>query len=154
MADINHNAISDPYIHEPKGVSTATSGQVYKANGSGSGAWTSNINKYTLTVTLPDVSAASSAYVVAPIAGTLKRIDSVLGGAITLANSAMSFTIAGVAVTGSAQTIAFSGSGAGVAFSSTPSAANTVTAGQVIAATSDGGSTTTQPLTITYTIEV
>lgn len=38
---IQHNTITDPNIHEPKGVSTATDGQVYKADGAGSGTWTS-----------------------------------------------------------------------------------------------------------------
>lgn len=36
---IEHKDIADPYIGEPKGASTATAGQVYKANGSGSGVW-------------------------------------------------------------------------------------------------------------------
>ena len=35
-----HSAITDPNIHEPKGISTASNRQVYKANGSGSGTWT------------------------------------------------------------------------------------------------------------------
>ena len=39
MANVEHNVIADPDIHEPKGVASATSGQVYQANGSGSGAW-------------------------------------------------------------------------------------------------------------------
>lgn len=37
---IQHNVITDPDLHEPKGVASATSGKVYIANGSGSGAWT------------------------------------------------------------------------------------------------------------------
>lgn len=37
---IQHNIITDPDIHEPKGVAAATSGRVYISNGSGSGAWT------------------------------------------------------------------------------------------------------------------
>lgn len=37
---IEHSAAVDPNIHEPKGVSTATPGQVYIANGSSSGVWT------------------------------------------------------------------------------------------------------------------
>ena len=41
MANVNHSALSDPYLHEPKGASTASSGDIYLANGSGSGAWTS-----------------------------------------------------------------------------------------------------------------
>lgn len=34
-----HQNISDPYIHEPKGITTATAGSVYVANGAGSGSW-------------------------------------------------------------------------------------------------------------------
>jgi hypothetical protein len=39
MANIQHAVLTDPQIHEPKGVSTAASGKVYRANGSGSGTW-------------------------------------------------------------------------------------------------------------------
>lgn len=45
---IQHNAIVDPNIHEPKGVSTATSGQVYVANGSSSGVWTDLTTSYSM----------------------------------------------------------------------------------------------------------
>ena len=40
MANVNHSTLSDPYLHEPKGVASASSGDVYLANGSGSGTWT------------------------------------------------------------------------------------------------------------------
>ena len=40
MADINHSALSDPYLHEPKGIASASDHQVYVSNGAGSGAWT------------------------------------------------------------------------------------------------------------------
>lgn len=39
MANVNHSALTDPYLHEPKGVATASAGEVYVANGSGSGSW-------------------------------------------------------------------------------------------------------------------
>ena len=39
MANIQHAVLTDPQLHEPKGVSTAASGKVYRANGSGSGVW-------------------------------------------------------------------------------------------------------------------
>jgi len=39
MANVNHNTLTDPYIHEPKGASTAASGAIYIANGAGSGTW-------------------------------------------------------------------------------------------------------------------
>ena len=34
-----HTSITDPNIHEPKGVASASDNQVYRANGSGSGTW-------------------------------------------------------------------------------------------------------------------
>ena len=36
---IQHSAITDPDIHEPKDVSTAAAGTVYQADGVGSGSW-------------------------------------------------------------------------------------------------------------------
>ncbi len=36
---VEHVNIADPQIHEPKGVAAASIGQVYVANGAGSGAW-------------------------------------------------------------------------------------------------------------------
>jgi hypothetical protein len=40
---MQHVDIADPYRHEPKGISTATAGQIYVADGSASGVWTSPI---------------------------------------------------------------------------------------------------------------
>lgn len=34
-----HNVITDPNLHEPKGASTATQGSVYVSDGAGSGSW-------------------------------------------------------------------------------------------------------------------
>lgn len=42
MANINHNTLTDPYLHEPKGISTALHGQIYVADGAGSGTWVEN----------------------------------------------------------------------------------------------------------------
>lgn len=36
---VQHSAITDPDIHEPKGAAAATTGQVYAADGVGSGDW-------------------------------------------------------------------------------------------------------------------
>jgi len=36
---VQHNVITDPDLHEPKGIASATSGKVYISNGSGSGTW-------------------------------------------------------------------------------------------------------------------
>jgi hypothetical protein len=39
MADIQHAILTDPLLHEPKGVASAANGRVYVSNGSGSGTW-------------------------------------------------------------------------------------------------------------------
>lgn len=39
MADLQHKDLPDSQLHEPKGVSTASSGDIYVANGSGGGTW-------------------------------------------------------------------------------------------------------------------
>lgn len=40
MANIEHASITDPQIHEPKGIAAATADQVYVSDGAGSGDWT------------------------------------------------------------------------------------------------------------------
>ena len=39
MANVNHSTLTDPYLHEPKGVAAASNGSVYFADGAGSGDW-------------------------------------------------------------------------------------------------------------------
>lgn len=46
MANVNHNTLTDPYLHEPKGASTALAGQIYVADGAGSGAWVENSRSF------------------------------------------------------------------------------------------------------------
>ena len=43
---IQHNAITDPDIHEPKGASTASADQIYVSDGAGSGTWTNLADLY------------------------------------------------------------------------------------------------------------
>ena len=40
MATIEHSTLTSSELHEPKGVASATAGEVYVADGSGSGDWT------------------------------------------------------------------------------------------------------------------
>ena len=40
MANVQHSSLTDPNLHEPKGISTASANQVYISDGSGSGTWT------------------------------------------------------------------------------------------------------------------
>jgi hypothetical protein len=39
MANVNHATLTDPNLHEPKGIAAAPAGQVYIADGAGSGDW-------------------------------------------------------------------------------------------------------------------
>lgn len=39
---VTHASLTDPELHEPKGISTALAGQIYVADGAGSGSWVEN----------------------------------------------------------------------------------------------------------------
>ncbi len=151
MADIQHSTLTDPQLHEPKGVSTALAEQAYIANGLGSGTW--NYPYYTLTCEFPDISAPTSIWVTAPFTGNIVAYYTVLHGAITVANTTCTLEIGGVLVTNSSLTIAFSGSGAGTVDSATPTALNTVNQGQAIEVITDGASSTTAKATVTLVIQ-
>jgi hypothetical protein len=110
------------------------------------------LNDYFLTARLADVSAASSVNIAVPDDGKIIKIISVLGGAITTANSAVTTAVNGTTVTGGGLTIAYTDSAAGDIDTAEPTAANNVSEGQYITITSDGGSSTTQPLDITVVI--
>ena len=79
-------------------------------------------------------------------------IYSVINGAIITLPAAITTEIAGVAVTGGAIDIIVAGSAAGIVDSCTPTALNTVTAGQAIEIITDGGSTNTVIATFTVVI--
>ena len=154
----NHSDLTDPELHEPKGIAAATSGQVYVADGAASGAFSlypwANVSgkKVALTVTIDNISTAGQVYVVSPFTGTISRVYSVINGAIGTADATLTPKIAGVAVTDGAITVAFSGSAAGDVDSSTPTAANTITAGAAIEIETDGASTNTVQCFVTLEI--
>src|SRR3546814_453830 len=93
--------------------------------GTGSGG------KIYLSLRVPDLAAAASHFVVAPVAGSITGIRSVLEGAVD-ADTTLTAEIGGVAVTGGAIAIPASGSAAGVVDSASPTAGNTVAAGTAI----------------------
>lgn len=57
-----HKDLTGADLHEPKGVSTASSGQVYVADGSGSGSWTTLVYP---SVLLPAMTSAGGNIVIA-----------------------------------------------------------------------------------------
>lgn len=150
-----HKDLTGADLHEPKGASSASAGQVYVADGSGSGAWTDMPSaQVALTRVIADISTAGDVYVVSPVAGTISKILGVLEGAIATADAVVSFHIGAVSIDSSDITVANSGSAAGDEYDVTPSGHNTVVAGSVIKITTDGASTNTVPFTVTVLIDV
>jgi hypothetical protein len=92
------------------------------------------------TITLTN---GDSGYVVAPAAGTMTRIDTVLiGGAVATNDAVCTFKIgaagAGTGITNGVVTIGFSGSAIGDKDTASPSALRTVAAGDLIYCTVSG----------------
>lgn len=106
-----------------------------------------------ITVTMADVSTASSVWVVPGFRGKIKKAWVTINGAITTANSVLTIEIGGVAVTGATLTIVQSGSAAGDVASATPTALNTFNVDQAIEIITSGASETTRIGTITLQVE-
>ena len=145
-----HNILTDPFLHEPKGVSTAAAGLVYKSDGAGSGDWVNPTAH--LSSVMADVSAPSVVYVPVPKGGVVTKIVGVLHGAITVANSTINAkNAAGVSM--GTVLVPFTGSAAGQVFVITPVANNVIADDSFLTIESDGGSTTTIVMTFTTVIE-
>lgn len=147
MANVNHSTLTDPYLHEPKGAASASSGDVYVANGAGSGAWTAKETLIELSLEgyLENVSAVEKVYVPIPFAGTVVKILTVLEAVISSSNSTVTVKNAAGSSMGTL-TITASGSAAGDVDTLVPVSNNTVTADSFITVESDGASTNTAKL--------
>lgn len=147
MANVNHSSLTDPYLHEPKGAASASSGDVYVANGAGSGAWTAKETLIELSLEgyLENVSAVEKVYVPIPFAGTVVKILTVLEAVISSSNSTVTVKNAAGSSMGTL-TITASGSAAGDIDTLVPVSNNTVTADSFITIESDGASTNTAKL--------
>lgn len=176
---IQHSDITDPYVHEPKGASTAPVNSVYVADGSGSGSWSSvgidsidmnaieaevqsSLNDGSLEVTgvghvtarLEDISTPGGFVIVPlPVDCTVTRATMVLGGAITVADADVNLYNSAGATMGSPVTVPFDGSAKGDTFSYTASGNNVLTGPTYVEVRTDGGSTDAQPLFVTIEYE-
>jgi hypothetical protein len=110
------------------------------------------LNDYFITAEIEDISTASSTFVAIPDGGKVVKILTALQGAISGADAAITFEVGGTAMTNSAITVAQSGSAAGDVDTSEPSAANRVEEGGTIEMITDGGSTGTAKLLVTFVI--
>ncbi len=174
MANIEHSSITDPDIHEPKGIAAAAVDTLYIADGAGSGAYAKidadnvtddsldidtidetsikNLNTVFITTRIPDLTTAGSHWVVIPVAGTIENVWSVIDATIDTADITLTLERSGVALTGGVITIAYSGSAAGDVDTCAPSANNDMTAAlplEIVMAT-----TNTQAASAVITIEL
>ena len=110
------------------------------------------LNDYFITAKIADISTASSTFVAIPDGGKVIKIFKALQGAIGTANGAITFEIGGTAMTGSAITVTQSGSAAGDIDTAEPTAANDVAEDGSIEMITDGASSNTIKLVVTFVI--
>lgn len=146
MASIQHSALTDPNIHEPKGITTASAGQIYVADGSSSGDWTAIQDTYTAVIS--DVSTASTVHVPVHSACTVTKIVTVLSGAIDIADAVITAKNAAGTSMGTI-TVAFTGSAAGDIDTLSPASNNSIAANSFLTVETNGASTNTETLYVT-----
>lgn len=173
-----HSTLTGADLHEPKGVASATAGQVYVADGAGSGDWVqpaaSNVtltdteDHYTattvedaleeiyerevyLTGSLADISTAGFVLVPIPDDGTVSSITFSLGAAITAADATLTVTRGGDSASLGTQVVTYTGSAEGDTYSFTPSgnAALVSATHRYLKIATNGNSTTTAPIYFT-----
>ena len=110
------------------------------------------LNDYFLTSKITTISTAGSTFVPVPDGGTIIKIFTAIKNAISSANAALTFEIGGVAVTGGAITVTQSGSAAGDVDTAEPTAANDVAEDGSIEMITDGASSNTIKLVVTFVI--
>ncbi len=110
------------------------------------------LNDYFISGRVTDISTAGSTYVAVPDGGRIVKIVTILQGAISGGNAAITFEIDGTAVTNAGITVAHSGSAVGTMDSSVPSALNRVEEDGKIEIITDGNSTGAKSLDVTFTI--
>jgi hypothetical protein len=90
MADITHAVLTDPEIHEPKGITTASAGQVYRADGVGSGSWEAD-------------EAVNRVYVTqaSDLAGTLdSTVEYFIDGIVDMGSQTITVPVGGLSLSG------------------------------------------------------
>jgi hypothetical protein len=136
---IQHQLITDPNVHEPKGITTAASSTVYVANGVGSGSWRKHDFSMTYTIADASIAGPTNFWIVVPYQSLLAKAYVIVDAAFS-ANQTIAFQIGGVPVTGGTINLLTAGSGAGSIYSCTPSALNAISAGAGLKIVNTGGS--------------
>lgn len=145
-----HSNLTDPEIHEPKGVAAAAANRVYVSDGSGSGSWTAQ--RFILHVFLSDISTAGTVYVPMPYSGNIVKITSVINNTIGVADEVITFKDAADASMGSI-TITQVGSAPGVIDTLSPISNNSFTADTALKIEVAGDSSTTASASLAIVVE-
>src|SRR5690348_6372320 len=112
-----------------------------------------NFKRKHYTVTMADISTASSVFVAPASRGRVVGAYVIIQNAITGSDSALTAKINGTAITGFTATAAVSGSAAGTVFTfADPTGANVFAAGDAIELITDGASSTTAIATWTLIV--
>ncbi len=151
MANVNHSTLTDPYLHEPKGVASASTGKVYVANGSGSGAWQDH-RRSVFTLHFTDLSTAENFYCPIPFGGTVSRVTTVLEGSITGSDLVVTVKNSSAATMGTI-TVTQSGSATGDVDFVNPTTNNTVTDNDYILVQTNGGPTSHVDFMVSVVVE-
>jgi hypothetical protein len=151
MANVNHSTLTDPYLHEPKGVAAAASGSVYVSDGAGSGDWEDH-RRSVFTLHFKDISSAEDLYIPVPFGGTVSRLTSVLEGAISGSDLVITVKDSADASMGTI-TVTQSGSAAGDIDFLNPSSNNTITDNDYILLQTNGGPTSHVDCMVSVVVE-
>ena len=110
-------------------------------------------NKMVLQTVIDDVSTPATVYIPIPFACTVNKVLTVLGGAVTVADSVVTCKNSAGSSMGTL-TIAYSGSAAGDIDSLVPTSNNTFSADSKMQIDTDGASTTAAKLYVTVYVTV
>jgi len=150
MANVTHSSLTGADLHEPKGVETANSEDVYVADGSGSGAWKGQ--SLLLDLKLTDISGSFDRYVPIPVACKVVQITTALSAAISGSDLVLTVKNAAAASMGTI-TVTQSGSAAGDIDTLTPTSNNTFAANTALEIEGDGGPSSHVDLDVTILLE-
>lgn len=105
-----------------------------------------------VSVYMPDISTASTAYAVSPVAGRVVEVQVVTQAAITTADSALTAKVGATGMTGGAFTLPVAGAAAGQIATAAPTALNVVAKDGLLALSTDGASSGVAPAQINFVI--
>lgn len=150
MANVTHSSLTGADLHEPKGVATANSEDVYVANGSGSGAWKGQT--LLLNKKMTDISSSFDRYIPLPVACKVIHITTALSAAISGSDLVLTIKNAAGSSMGTI-TVAQSGSAAGTIDTLTPSSNNTFAVNTALEIEGNGGPSSHVDLDVAILLE-